>query len=694
MTANADSSRRNLYVGVDIGGTFTDLVAVDRRTGEVFSSKCLTTPQNFADGVWDCFAKAGLRPAEMSTITHGSTIAINITIEQTGARTGLIVTSGTRDVYEIGRQNRPEAYNFAFTRPRPLTARSMILEIRERMDARGNVVRALHPEDIRAAATRLANEGAEAVAVCFLHSYNNPAHEIEAGRLLAELLPDEYLSLSHQIIREYREYERISTTVLNCYVGPKTSTYIANIERRLADEAFSGSLLIMQSNGGVVSAAAAKRTPVLMMESGPASGAMASAEVGRRLGYRDLIAFDMGGTTAKSALIKGGAPEITQGYYIGGYANGHPVTMPVVDIVEVGAGGGSIAWIDEVGALKVGPRSASADPGPVCYSRGGTEPTVTDANVVLGRIDHRRFLGGDMVLDVDAARDAITHRIAEPLELGTVEAALGILRIATAKMSLSVRQVSVERGHDPRGFAMTALGGAGPLHALDIARDLHIPTVIVPQFPAQFCALGMLMTDIRHDDVRTHLRPLAPADLRRVATVFEELVDDGMRRLEEHGVEPAARRLQRWLDLRYVGQEFTLQTPVTAEQVIDGQVSAITESFEHLYSGRYGHAAPEEPLEIVNLRLTAIGERPKPQFPELERSDSTATPHSSRDIHLSDPEVAVVCAVYRRDDLRAGEELSGPAVIEEYASTTVAAAGDRVRVAVSGELVIEVARES
>ena len=691
MGVQTDPGPRGLSVGVDIGGTFTDLVAVDHATGAVVSAKSLTTPGEFATGIWDCFAKAGLETTEMTTITHGSTVAINIAIEETGARTGLIVTRGTRDVYSIGRQNRPEAYNLAFRRPRPLAPRSLTVEIPERLNARGEVVTALNPDDVRRAAVQLVDAGVEAVALCFLHSYVNPDHEVAAGAALSEVLGDRYLSLSHEIIREYREYERISTTVLNSYIGPKTSRYIAEMELRLVDEDFAGHLLIMQSNGGVVSASSAKRTPVSMMESGPAGGAMASAEVGRRLGYPDLIAFDMGGTTAKSALVKDGEPEVAQGYHIGGYASGHPVVMPVVDIVEVGAGGGSIAWIDEVGGLKVGPRSASADPGPVCYGRGGKEPTVTDANVVLGRIDPDRFLGGEMVLAADAAREAIATRVAEPLGLSLTDAALGILRIAAAKMSLSVRQVSVERGHDPRDFAMTALGGAGPLHAVDIARDLHIPVVIVPRFPAQFCALGMLMTDIRHDDVRTYLRRLSEADLREVRGTFEDLVAAGRATLAADGVAPGDQHLQRWMDLRYVGQEFSLQTPVTDEELLAGDLGSIKATFERLHSTRYGHAAPDEPLEVVNLRLTSIGRRRKPELPDLAPGDGAPVPHGWRDVHLSDPEVPVRCAIFRRDDLRAGAQLTGPAVIEEYASTTVIGERDTVRVMASGELVIDVA---
>jgi len=679
----------HLSVAVDIGGTFTDLVAFDESTGRIAQSKSLTTPHDLPQGVWDCLRKGAIPPRAAANVVHGSTIAINIAIEEKGAKTALVVTRGTRDVYKIGRQNRPQAYNFSFKRPLPLVPRSRTFEVNERLDARGEILVALERGDAEAVAASVRESGAEAVAVCFLHSYLDPVHEVEMGRVLRAALDGAYVSLSHEIVREYREYERTSTTVMNAYIGPKTSSYVGRMRERLEADDFVGRFLIMQSNGGVMSPDTARKLPVAMMESGPVGGVIAAAEIGARLGHQNLITFDMGGTTAKTSLIKDGEISIAQGYHIGGYASGHPVMFPVVDIVEVGAGGGSVAWIDEVGALKIGPRSAGSDPGPICYRRGGEEPTVTDANVVLGRIGAESFLGGEMPLDAQAALRGLNTQLGSALRMDPIEMALGIVKIAVAKMSLAVRGVSVERGYDPRDFALVAIGGAGPLHAVEIARDLRIPTVIVPNLPAHFSALGMLMADVRQDYVRTYYRPLIEADFGALASIYAELAAAGGAALEQAGVETAARSFQYWMDLRYVGQEFWLQIPVTEMQIREADADSIQRRFTQIHDHRFGHAAPDEPLELVNLRLTAIGARPKIRFPKLT-SDGAAALRDRRQIHLDSAAHATSCAVYRRDLLAPGAEIDGPAVVEEYASTTVLFSGDRLRVAETGELVITV----
>jgi N-methylhydantoinase A len=414
--------------------------------------------------------------------------------------------------------------------------------------------------------------------------------------------------------------------------------------------------------------------------------------VGKRLGYSDVIAFDMGGTTAKTSLIKAGEVSVAQGYYVGGYASGHPVMFPVVDIVEVGAGGGSIAWIDQIGALKLGPQSASSTPGPVCYRRGGTEPTVTDANVVLGRIGATSFLGGEMPLDEAAAAKSMTARLGDQLGMNATEVAHGILQIAVAKMSLAVRGVSVERGYDPRDFAMIAMGGAGPPHALDIARDLNIPTVIIPNLPAHFSALGMLMTDVRHDYVRTYYRPLAASDFAELGEIYQELGDTGLATLERAGVDEAARSYQWSMDVRYVGQEFWLQIPVTPEEVARGDVQAIQDRFNEVHDRRFGHAALDEPLELVNVRLTALGARPKIAFPEVAAT-ADAAKTGVRPVYLDDPRKPVDCPVYDRERLAPGVTVDGPCVIEEYASTTVLFAGDSLTMAPTGEMIIKVGQQ-
>jgi N-methylhydantoinase A len=684
-------SADKISVAVDIGGTFTDLVAFDEGRGLVLQAKSLTTPHELSQGVWDCLRKAGIALEDAANIVHGSTVAINIAIEEKGAKTALVVTKGTRDVYKIGRQSRPEAYNFSFKRPVPLASRANTFEVNERLSAAGEVLKPLDTNEMEVIANAIRDSSAEAVAVCFLHSYVDPSHEIQAGEILRRMLPGIYVSLSHEIVREYREYERTSTTVMNAYIGPKTSEYVGRMQDRLGEDGFDGRFLIMQSSGGVMSPLQAKTLPVAMMESGPVGGVIAAAEVGKRLGINDVIAFDMGGTTAKTSLVQDGRVPIAQGYHIGGYASGHPVMFPVVDIVEVGAGGGSIAWIDQVGALKLGPKSAGSDPGPICYRRGGTEPTVTDANVILGRIGATSFLGGEMPLDEAAARQGIMDRLCPSLGLSVTQVAHGIIEIAIAKMALAVRGVSVQRGFDPRDFALVAMGGNGPLHALAIARNLSIPKVIIPNLPAHFSALGMLMSDVRHDFVRTYYRPLADSHYGEIQSIYDELASTGGTALNEAGVEPDARSIEYFMDLRYIGQEFHLQVPVTVEEVLSGDSASIRKRFNDMHDHRFDHAAPDEPLELINLRLTVRGTRPTINFPKLPESTRPA-PISSRPIYLDYPTRPIECPVYRRDMLSPGVRLRGPCAIEEFGSTTVLFEGDLITIADTGEIIVEVAR--
>ena len=678
-----------LLIALDIGGTFTDLVAFDLAAGTIHHAKSSTTPYDLSVGIRETLRKSGLPIDAAETFIHGSTVAINTAIERTGARTALLVTEGTRDVYSIGRGNRPEAYNLFFKRPAPYVPRQRTREIAERLSAAGDVVTVLARDQARDIATALNAEDIEAVAVCFLHSWANPEHEIAVGNILADEAPGMYRSLSHEILREYREYERTSTTVLNAYVGPRVNRYLEDLERLLESFRFTGRLLIMQSNGGTMSPATAKRVPVATMESGPVGGIIAAAEVGTDLSFSNVIAFDMGGTTAKVSLVQNGEPDIAQGYFIGGAASGHPVMLPVVDIIEVGAGGGSIAWIDAVGALKVGPRSAGGHPGPVCYGQGGTEPTVTDANVVLGRVVASRFLGGEMPLDIEAARESIRVKIAEPLGMTVNEAALGIVKIAIAEMSLAVRGVSVARGFDPRDFAMLAFGGAGPLHAAEIARELHIPTLIIPRVPGHFSALGMLLADLRHDYVRTYYKSLVSSDFAEIARVFEEMIAGGRQLLIDEGTIPEAIHVQRFLDLRYIGQEFPIQTPVGSEVVAAADLASMRASFDELHDRRYGHQAVDEPIEIVNLRVTVTGRRERSHFASIAPAGSDALIARS-EVVLDDANAPVECSIYDRERLGAGATVSGPAIIWEYASTTVLFAGDELAVAESGELLIRI----
>jgi N-methylhydantoinase A len=530
----------------------------------------------------------------------------------------------------------------------------------------------------------LAAEGVEAVAVCFLHSYLDPTHERVAGAMIRKALPDAYVSLSHEILREYREFERMSTTVVNAFIGPKVGGYVKSLKSSLGEVGFRGNLSIMRSNGGVMTPEVATERPVAMMESGPVGGIIAAAQVGLALGLNNVISFDMGGTTAKASLVRDGEPTLAPGYYVGGYAGGHPVMLPMIDVVEVGAGGGSIAWIDDIGALKVGPQSAGADPGPICYRGGGTEPTITDANVVLGRLDPDNFLGGQMKLDADGAARGIAEKIARPLKMDTVAAAQAIIEIAISKMSLAVREVSVAKGYDPRDFALVASGGAGPLHVIAIARELHIPTVIVPLFPSHFSALGMLLADERHDFIRTYYSDLAAVDFAELVKVYEEMVEEAKASLRH--TRGAVEQIQ--LDLRYMGQEFTLAVPVTLAQLKAGRRDAIRKAFDALYEHRYAHHSPEEPVEMVNLRLGVIGKRPKLKFPRLGKSQGVAV-SDRRDVYFADTKKPVRCPVYQRTALKAGARVVGPALIQEHGTTTVLFRKDECKVAPSGELIIK-----
>ena len=678
-----------LVVGIDIGGTFTDLFAVASETGEMYSAKSLTTPDDLSRGVFECLEKAVLAPADIDTLIHGSTLAINIALERRGARTGLVVTRGTRDVYEIGRGNRPDSYNPFFQRPQPLVPRHLIFEAEERYAASGDVLTELSPAHALDVASVVRAAGVDSVAVCFLHSYVNPQHEEIMGDALRQTMPHAYVSLSHEIVREYREYERTSTTVLNAYVGPRAKEYLEQLEVALAARAFTGRFLIMQSNGGVMAPANAKRVPVAMMESGPVGGVISSAQLGRESGYPHLITFDMGGTTAKSSLVRDASPTIAHGYHVGGYASGHPAMLPVVDIVEVGAGGGSIAWLDGVGAMRLGPHSAGADPGPICYGRGGTEPTVTDANVVLGRIDAENFQGGDMKLDIDAARQGIDARLGL-LGRGIEELAMGIVRLAVANMVLAVRSVSVERGYDPRDFVLLAQGGNGPLHAVEVARELGVPEVIVPPLPGIFSAVGMLMADLRHDYVRTYYATLTDARFDEIVRIFDELVNLGHTTLLDEGVVPEAMEFERALDLRYAGQEFALTVLFTAQQLDDADPDAIRQAFHEAHGHRFGHKAITEEVEMINLRLAAVGIRPKPP---LRQPVATApdTQRRTRPVGLDSSNPPADCDVYRRSDLGQDAEVRGPALIEEHDSTTLLWPGDIARVGSAGELTVKVA---
>jgi len=676
-----------MRIAVDIGGTFTDLVSVDD-DGKVSRSKALTTPDDLARGIQDCLRGASIDVAGARFFVHGSTVTINAVLERKGARTGLITTKGFRDVYEIGRGNRPEGYNLFFKRPVPLVPRDLRLEVDERLYATGDVLRPLDEASAKETIAALKGAGVESIAVCLLHAYANAAHEQRLGELLRQQFPQAYVSLSHEILREFREYERTSTTALNSYVGPLVSRYLVSLEKMLADSGFDGTFRVMQSNGGLMSADTARKMPVTMMESGPVAGVIAAARLGESLDCRHIISFDMGGTTAKSSLIKDFHPEVTSSYYVGGYVSGHPMMLPVVDIVEVGNGGGSIAWIDPAGGLKVGPQSAGAAPGPACYGKGGTEPTVTDANLITGRIDREYFLGSGVSLQRDRAVQAVSEKIAKPLGLSLEDAALGILTIANFNMSLSVRAVSVEKGYDPRDCVLVPSGGGGALHAMAIARELSVPRVIIPPMPAHFSALGMLLADLKHDYVQTHVRELAETTGAQIADAFALLEKSALDTLAEEGARAEQIVLRRFLDMRYRGQEYTLPVPITEELRTVTDFSAIRARFDQLHQEHYGHSAPKEPVMMVNLRLSALG-RSENKLPPISSSRAEDRGQRGRRPVIFDSK-PVDCRIYLRSGFSPGDRLDGPAVIEEMGATILVYPDDKMQVNEFGHLVIDV----
>jgi N-methylhydantoinase A len=676
-----------MRVAVDIGGTFTDLVSVDD-DGRVQRSKSLTTPHDLARGIEDCLNHAGIDVAAANFFVHGSTVTVNAVLEHKGAKTGLITTEGFRDVYEIGRGNRPEGYNLFFKRPVPLVPRDLRLEVHERLYATGEVLTPLDEKSAASTIAALKAAAVESIAVCLLHSYANPVHEKRLGELLREQFPQAYVSLSHEILREFREYERTSTTVLNSYVGPLVSRYLVSLEKMLGAGGFRGTFRVMQSNGGVMSAETAKKMPVAMMESGPVAGVIAAARLGEALDCHHLISFDMGGTTAKSSLIKDFHPEVTSSYYVGGYVTGHPMMLPVVDIVEIGNGGGSIAWIDAAGGLKVGPQSAGAAPGPACYGQGGTEPTVTDANLIVGRIDPEYFLGSGIRLQPEKAAAAITNKIAGPLGMSLEEAALGILTIANFNMSLSVRAVSVEKGYDPRDCALVPSGGGGGLHGMAIARELSVPRIIIPPMPAHFSAFGMLLADLKHDYVRTFVRELDETSGPEIAEAFGTLEKSATETLAEEGSRPEQMVLRRFLDMRYRGQEYTLPVPLTEDLHGNTDFGAVRARFDELHQTHYGHAAPKEPVMMVNLRLSALGksESRLPLVASWRESDRGR--RGQRPVIFDRQPVET--PIFLRSGFKGGDYLDGPAVIEDIGATILIYPGDTMRVNEYGHLVIEV----
>jgi N-methylhydantoinase A len=681
----------DLRLAADIGGTFTDVAVFNARTGKLTFGKVPSTPQHLVEGISRAVAKAGSEYRSAGLFLHGSTIAINTILERTGAKTALLITEGFRDIYEIGRINRPDAYNLFFRKHAPLVERALRFEVKERVLADGEIETALDENEIEALGRMLEGIGIEAAAILFLNCYASHGHEARAKAILEKNHPAMFVSASHELSEEYREFERCSTVVANAYIGPIVRRYIGEIESHIRSDGFGGSFLIVQSTGGLCEADQAKNYCVHMLESGPAAGVIGTQALCRALGRSNAIAFDMGGTTAKAGVIHNGEALTTGAALIGGYEEALPVQIAMMDIFEVGTGGGSIARVEE-GALRVGPQSAGAVPGPACYALGGSEPTVTDADLLLGRLAVERFLGGEMRLDVERARRALLDRVAKPLGMDLTAAAEGILAIAATAMSYAVKRVTTERGLDAGDFALVAYGGAGPLHAVWVAREIGIRTVIVPPAPGVFSAFGMLFSDLRYDFVRTWFTRLEDAPFDRIEAVYRELEDQGRDAIAGTSVQPRRIAVRRAADMRYVGQEHAVTVDLPLALFEKRKRGAIKRAFDAMHALRYGTSAPQEPAEIVSLRSTVTGALRKPPPERIERGKAMprrAAMTGRRNVCFDG--AFRPTATYDRARLCAGNRVSGPALIEEHASTTVLAPGDRLEVDVYGNLRIDVA---
>ena len=689
--------------GIDIGGTFTDAVAIDEEDGRVWIDKVLTTSEDPSRGFILCVQRLtkrlGLSGEDLLRIVHASTVATNALLERKGAKAGFLVTEGFRDLLEIGRQIRYELYNLQTDKPRPLISRDRSIEIPERLNYQGEIVAPLDESTVMAAMEKLREEDVQSIAICFLHSYKNPAHEQRAAEVIRKHYPDVWISLSSEVAPEIREYWRASTTVTNAYIAPIVSQYLGGIEDKLKSNNIRAEVQIMQSSGGVMTIDTAKRRPVYMLESGPAAGVISAKYFGSLSGFENAIAFDMGGTTAKMGLIVSGEAGMVSEFEAGGLSgsgtgvargSGYPILTPVIDVVEVGAGGGSIAWIDPGGLLRVGPKSAGAVPGPACYGKGGSQPTIADANLLLGRLNPGYFLGGEIGLNVENARAAIEGYCAKPLGLSDAATAMGIIDIANATMADAMRLISVQRGHDPREFCLIATGGAGPMHANRLADELNIPVVVIPPSPGIASALGMLTSDLRHDYWVTYLQKLDAHDFDTVNKLFRDLRIRGLRSLEDEGIDKGDQIIRRYCDMRYVGQSWKLRVPILDNDLTAGDTESLKRDFDSFHERSYGYCCPEEPAEIVNVGILAMGRLPKLRLKDVAsggKSPSDAR-KLSRPVYYDETGAFVETPVFDRYALRVGNVIVGPAIVEEMDSTTVIHPGYTAEVISFGILIV------
>jgi N-methylhydantoinase A len=676
-------------IGVDVGGTFTDLTLLDDRDGAVRFFKVPSTPRDpseaIEDGLRQMIAIFGVAPDQVAWLGHGTTVATNIVIERSGARTGLITTRGFRDVLELGRQSRPSIYDYRVQKPPVLVPRDRRVEVTERVGPDGSVLVPLDEASLRAAAEAMREAKVESVAICFLHAYRTPEHEERAREVVAALLPDAFISVSSRILPEFREFERMSTTVVNAFVGPRMGRYLEALRGRVRAIGIPSEPYTIHSNGGLMSVAAVRDCPVRTCVSGPAAGVVGAAAIGVAAGLPNLVTFDVGGTSTDVSLVDDGRPLYTSARLVAGY----PVKTPMIDIHVIGAGGGSIARLDDAGGLKVGPLSAGADPGPVAYGRGGTEPTITDANLVMGRLEAGTLLGGRMTLDPEAARAVIAERIARPLRLSVEDAAHGIIQIANAGMSRAIRSVSVEKGFDIARFALAAFGGAGPLHAAEVAVECAIPRVLVPREPGTLCARGMLLTDLSADHVRSHFADAGAVSWRAILDLFAAMEAEGEAWLVREGVAPADRLFRRGLDARYRGQNFEVK--VACDGLGPDDLAVLGERFHAAHVQEYGYAIPDRAIEFVSARVQAVGRVPKAPHARITGGASLESARIGRRAVYLDPARGWASSdVFDRDTLPIGVPIAGPAVINDMSATTLLLPGQTATIDPFGNIIIEV----
>ena len=680
----------NVRLAVDVGGTFTDLVLLTP-DGTAIPKKVLSTPHDFSVAVRQAIAQAmgelDLSPQQVREYVHGATVATNAIITRSGARTGLITNQGFRDILEIRRLRMHRLYDLTWEKPPPLVPRPLRLEVPARLDHRGEEVSPLDEEAARQTIQRLLDEGVESVAVCYLHAYANGSHEVRTRDLIREMAPQVYVSISSEVLPEIREYERTSTTVINAYVQPVVSRYFESMERDLRDMGVGVPIMVMQSNGGMMPSETAREFPMHIIESGPAAGVTGAYHLAKQLGVPDAISLDIGGTTAKAALIEEGQIARSPEYEVGGAVSighslmkgsGYVLRVPSVDLAEVGAGGGSIAWADSAGALKVGPHSAGADPGPACYNQGGREATITDANVVLGLTNPQALAGGALIIHPDLAEQAVADRVGRPLGLDLVNAAWGIRSVANSSLIRALRAVSTERGRDPRRFAMFAFGGIGPVHALDLANELGISKVIVPPLPGLFSSLGLLFAEVEHHLIQTHYATIQGLDYGRLNGVTARLAEEAANTLSREGYAPSQRSLQLSADVRYGGQDYALTIPLRDASLDPKLAEALAEDFHQEHHRTYGYRSDAEPVQIIALRCLARGLSDLPRVPHrLQVTPMQGwQPSPSRRCYFGPEWGWTQTDVLGRGDLATGP-LDGPIVIEEDNSLTVVLPGWR-----------------